>query len=289
MGQGADPMTSPIEEAVEARLVILGAGSVVHEYYLPALSMMGKLAAVEVVDANPEAISALQRRFPGAQYRCGNYEAILGDSEMRCGNDGVIVALPNALHVEASEGALSSGFHVLCEKPLALSVSDCTRLAKIAAENRRNLKVAMSRRYLPALMAATELMSSGELGVPLRIEVTDCAPFLWRPRTFSFFEPAAGGILADMGVHYLDYLGTLIGALEPVSYEDDFRGGVESAFTYDLRAGDVSIHMGLSRMAVSGAEIRFACEKGIIRIKKSKNRKSSSLAHRKRQKSGVSP
>ena len=275
-------MTSAIVvDAVEARLVVLGAGSVVQEYYLPALSMMGKLAAVKIVDENPETISALQGRFPGAQYQCGDYKALLSDGEMRGGNDAVIVALPNALHIEASESALRNGFHVLCEKPLALSASDCTRLARIAAENGRTLKVAMSRRYLPSLMATTELVKSGELGAPGGIEVIDCAPFLWRPQTFSFFEPAAGGILADMGVHYLDYLGTLVGPIEPVSYEDDARDGVESALTYQLRAGNVPIHMRLSRMAGVGGEIRIACERGIIRAKKSEESANLRLSRTK--------
>lgn len=263
-----EPLNEAISDAVTGKWIILGGGAVVAEYYLPALTMMGRLGSVAVVEANPETISALRHRFPDACYESAGYESALDRDEARGRTSAAVIALPNALHVSASRLALERGFHVLCEKPLALRTADCALLADLAASRQRSLKVGMSRRYLPSLMAATELVSSGELGAPFRIEVIDCAPFLWRPRTFSFFAPAAGGILADMGVHYLDYLGTLVGPLEPVSYEDDSRGGVESALTYDLRAGDVSVHMRLSRMAVAGAEIRIACERGTIRIKK---------------------
>ena len=205
-----------------AELIILGGGAVVAEDYLPALAIMGRLDAVTVVEANPVAIAALRRRFPEVNYEVSGYSSALDDGNAESGTSAAVIALPNALHVAASRIALERGFHVLCEKPLALRAADCALLGDLAASRQRLLKVAMSRRYLPSLMAVTELLSSGELGVPLRIEVLDCAPFLWRPQTFSFFEPAAGGILADMGVHYLDYLSTLVGPLEPVAYEDDF-------------------------------------------------------------------
>jgi len=249
-------------------LVILGGGAVVAEYYLPALAMMDRLGSVTVVEADPETISALRRRFPDASYQVAGYQTALSGRHARGQRSAVVVALPNALHVAAARRALEQGFHVLCEKPLALQAADCIFLADLAASRKRSLKVAMSRRYLPSLMAAAEFVGSGELGAPLRIEAVDCAPFSWRPQTFSFFELAAGGILADMGVHYLDYLSTLVGPLEPVYYTDDSHGGVESALTYHLRAGDVPINIRLSRIAGLTAELRIFCEKGTICVEK---------------------
>src|SRR5581483_10992994 len=96
----------------------------------------------------------------------------------------------------------------------------------------------------------------------------DCMPFLWRPRSFAFFAREAGGVLADMGVHYLDYLGTLVGAMEPVAYSDDARGGTESSLDYTLSAGEVEIAMRLSRIYQSGAYLTIRCEHGDVRIEK---------------------
>jgi predicted dehydrogenase/nucleoside-diphosphate-sugar epimerase len=251
-----------------AELLILGAGAVVEEYYLPALSAMGRLPSVTVADLDEDALSRLRQRFPAAGCERADYTEVLAGRGAASDNTVAIVALPTGLHVAASAKALENGFHVLCEKPLALAAEDCRRLAAIAAERRRQLWVAMSRRYLPSLMAARELVQAGELGRIRRIEVADRAPFRWRPRSFSFFDKRAGGILADMGVHYLDYLQTLVGPLQPVAYEDDRRGGVESALTYRLRAGEVPISMRLSRLDDWGGELAIECDNGTIRVRK---------------------
>src|SRR5262249_4013528 len=153
--------------------------------------------------------------------------------------DCVIVALPNQYHVDAVRLALMKNRHVLCEKPLALKAQDCSALRALAAQNQSQLKVAMSRRYLPSLMLARDIVVGKELGEVRSIEVHACTPFLWQPRSFEFFLPAAGGILADMGVHYLDYLDTLVGELRPLVYFDDAKGGTESSLSYRLAAGDV--------------------------------------------------
>jgi nucleoside-diphosphate-sugar epimerase len=56
--------------------------------------------------------------------------------------------------------------------------------------------------------------------------------------------------------------------MDPIAYEDDWRGGVESALTYELRAGDVPIRMRLSRTDGSGGEVLIECERGSISIGK---------------------
>jgi nucleoside-diphosphate-sugar epimerase/predicted dehydrogenase len=187
--------------------------------------------------------------------------------------DAVIVAAPNALHVPASRLALERGRYVLCEKPLALSEADCAGLAALAADKGRLLKVAMSRRYLPTWRLAREMTARGELGAIVGIDVVDRAPFGWRPRSFAFFAPEAGGVLADMGVHYLDWLATLAGPLRPLSYADDARGGVESNLSFALEsAAGAPVTLRLSRTRQGEQAIRIRCERGEIRIDKANER-----------------
>jgi nucleoside-diphosphate-sugar epimerase len=102
--------------------------------------------------------------------------------------------------------------------------------------------------------------------------VRDCSPFPWRPKSFAFFAPEAGGVLADMGVHYLDYLDTVVGALEPVSYTDDSRGGNEASLSFELRSGEIPVSMRLSRLDPAGAFLRFGCERGEILVEKQNER-----------------
>lgn len=250
--------------------VILGGGSVTAEYYLPALKILGFADRAAIVDPSDTSLSALGRAFPHFKLLQRDHRDFF--AAQSSAGQRVIVALPNHLHVEAVELALAAGHHVLCEKPLCLNAADCARLGQLAARNERGLKVAMSRRYLPSLMLAREMVRAREFGALLSIEIFDCAPFPWRPKSFSFFAPNAGGVLADMGVHYLDYVETLLGPLEPCSYDDDSHGGNESSLKYQLRAGAVPVFMRLSRLDPAGSFIRLQCERGDIRVEKKHER-----------------
>jgi predicted dehydrogenase/nucleoside-diphosphate-sugar epimerase len=231
---------------------------------------MGRLADVTVVDPDARLIRLRTPLLSDVEFSDQDYVSFLKaleppkDDECSC----VVVALPNQFHVDAVRLALERKRHVLCEKPLALKALDCSQLRALAAERQCLLKVGMSRRYLPSLMLARDIVTANELGAVRSIEVHDCQPFLWRPRSLAFFSREGGGILADMGVHYLDYLDTLVGQMEPVAYSDDAEGGTESSFTYNLVAGDVRVDMRLSRIQRSGAYIKITCERGEIRVEK---------------------
>jgi predicted dehydrogenase/nucleoside-diphosphate-sugar epimerase len=251
--------------------VILGGGSVTAEYYLPAMKTLSLSQRTTVADPSESSLAPLRREYPDVEFVQQDHRTLL-DGLAGAETGRIIVALPNHLHVDAVEQSLSLGHHVLCEKPLSLKARDCARLGELAERSGVRLKIAMSRRYLPSLMLAREMVHAGELGKVTRVEVFDCAPFPWRPKSFAFFAPEAGGVLADMGVHYLDYLQLLLGALEPVSYEDDWRGGNESSLTYQLRSNEAPVLMRLSRLHPAGSFIRLLCERGEIRVEKRNER-----------------
>ena len=228
--------------------------------------MMGRLADTTVVEPDTKAIRALQREFPATEFSVQDYATFL--KALVPSEAAVIVALPNQLHVAAVRLALDQGRHVLCEKPLALRAQDCSSLRALAADKRRLLKVAMSRRYLPSLMLTCDIIAARELGEVRSVEVRDCHPFGWQPRSFAFFSREAGGILSDLGVHYLDYIETLVGELQPLAYSDDAKGGTESSLSYILLASGVRVDMRLSRLDQTGAYIKIECERGQIRVEK---------------------
>ena len=260
-----------VTKTTRMRYFILGGGSVTAEYYLPAMRLMGRLADVTVVDADTNAVNDLRNTFSALDICGQDYASFLNTlapPPTKSPRDSIIIALPNQLHVDAVRLALEKKRHVLCEKPLALRAQDCRALGMLASKNQRLLKVGMSRRYLPSLMLARDIVIAKELGRVVSIEVQDCEPLLWRPKSFAFFSREAGGILADMGVHYLDFLDTLVGDLKPLSYTDDAKGGTESSLRYRLAAGDVQIDMRLSRISQSGAYIKIKCERGDIQVNK---------------------
>jgi predicted dehydrogenase len=90
----------------------------------------------------------------------GSYEALLADPEV----DAVYIPLPNHLHVEWSIAALRAGKHVLCEKPLALTVPDAERLVVEAEASGRLLVEGFMYRHHPAWGAVRDLVAAGRIG-----------------------------------------------------------------------------------------------------------------------------
>lgn len=253
---------------------ILGAGTVVHEYYLPALAAtrIAKRLTVVAPDAPDEGFfdGLASKTF----VRREDFRDVLQlMPKAQAGAKGlIIVALPNHLHIEACELAMRLGHDVLCEKPLSLSQEKCRRVDAIAREAGSRLTIAMVRRWLPSFMLAHQMIKAGDLGQVLAAEVIDCEPFSWRPQSIEFFAPEAGGILADMGVHYLDFLDQLLGPMTPMSYSDDARGGNESSCTLELTAGDVPVRLTLSRTRPGQTRCRFIGQAGTLTIQKDDER-----------------
>jgi nucleoside-diphosphate-sugar epimerase/predicted dehydrogenase len=255
----------------EFMVTILGAGRVVTEYYLPALRATGIASQIVVVDQDEASLAAVAEAHPTARCIRHNHASFLAglNEDIGASRNLLIVALPNQFHVEACTAALGRQLHVLCEKPLSLRADDCSRIADLARANRDVANVAMVRRHLPSWMLARQIVQGGELGRLTSVEVRDCAPFGWRPRSFAFFSPDAGGVLADMGVHYLDFLEWTLGPLWPRTWQDDWKGGTESSCVFGLSAGEVDVSIVLSRIDPAGAVMRFVGARGELTVPKS--------------------
>lgn len=245
------------------RFLILGAGAVTTEYYLPAMEMMGRLGDVLIVDPSPQAIKGVINKFAHVQYRQAGFLEFLSDISAKDVSTAVIVALPNSLHKPAVELALSKGFDCLCEKPLALSENDCLELGRRADAAGKILAVGMVRRLLPSHVGLSESLSSGLIGALKEIEIEDGEPYAWISDTGDFFKKENGGVLTDMGTHYLDYARQFLGALTPVSYEDDYKGGVEANCLLKLvSSAGVPVSIKLSRTHRLANKIVFKGECG---------------------------
>ena len=153
------------------RLLILGAGSVVTEFYLPALQLLHCLPNAFFVDSSGSALKNLARIAPRARYQQADFKDYLLDISVKGLFDAVVVALPNYLHVQAVELAMSLGFDVLCEKPLALEVNACLRLDKLSRETGQVLAVGMVRRYLPCELALRQALKEDLIGPLQEIDI----------------------------------------------------------------------------------------------------------------------
>ncbi len=233
---------------VPLKLLILGGGAVVRELYLPALDMLHLIAGTAVVDTCKSSLASIKDKYPGVDTRQADYRDILSRVGNRSEFNAVLVALPNFLHEAAVVEALELGFHVLCEKPLALSPDVCHRLEECARSHRRVLSVNMVWRLRPSIAAAREALAKGLIGKLTSVDIEDGSPYAWPVESGAPFMRENGGVLADIGVHYLDLLEVVVGRLSPSSYWDDSRGGVEANVEFRLTAKDrVQVRMALSR------------------------------------------
>lgn len=182
---------------------IVGLGNVVRAKFMPALRKSAQAELVACV-VRSEASAAIAEAF-AVPHRHATFDALLADAAV----DAVYIATPNSLHREHATQALRAGKHVLCEKPLALDVADAQAIVRAAQESQRVLGVCFQFRYDALFRRVREIVQQGDLGELRAALLTATSPVgpmrTWRNAA------AEGGVLSDLGVHYLDLLPWITG------------------------------------------------------------------------------
>lgn len=131
------------------------------------------------------------------------------------GFDAVSVCVPSAFHCAVAVESALRGFHVLVEKPMATSLAECDQMIDAAKKGRVLLMISHNQRFMPAHVAAREIISSGELGAPYLVQTVfgHGGPERWSPTGQWYFDAkqARLGVMADLGYHKLDLVQWLLG------------------------------------------------------------------------------
>ena len=228
----------------ELRIGIVGCGAVTAKYHLPALQHVAGVRLAALADPQLERTRELATLF-AVPHAVADYHDMLEHV------DAVVLALPHHLHAVIGVDVLKAGKHVLMEKPLANTVAECDALITAARDAGRVLAVGQVRRYMVAIQATRQWVSSGLLGDLEGFEVEEGGPYGWPVASDFFFRPemSGGGVLIDTGAHVLDALRWWLGDLQVTGYEDDNAGGIEADCTMKLNtAGGVAGTMVLSRL-----------------------------------------
>jgi nucleoside-diphosphate-sugar epimerase/predicted dehydrogenase len=243
------------------KILILGGGAVVKQCFLPAFVELGLEPLTTVVEPRPD-----QHGFEKVRIVVDDFRSFASSNDLSRFSH-CIVALPNSLHHEAVSEALRRGLHVLCEKPLALRASECQQLAELAEKQERVLAINMVRRLFHTSQIALDVIRNGWLGALRLVRMSHGGSYAWPVSSLAPFDPINGGVLADMGIHYLDLAEMLFGGLRPVSYRDDCAGGVESECEFELN-GDSSlpVTLSLSRTRTLKNQIEIVGSTGTLRI-----------------------
>jgi UDP-N-acetyl-2-amino-2-deoxyglucuronate dehydrogenase len=184
---------------------IIGCGRIARTH-AKHLSAHGRLTAV--CDIDIKKADELGRGYQARIY--GDYVKMLGSHPEI---DLISVCSPNGLHALHSVDALNYGFHVLCEKPMALNTKDCQLMIATAKAADRQLFVVKQNRYNPPVAALKQAISEGRLGRIYSIQLS-C---FWNRNSSYYQNSWKGSALMDGGTlftqfsHFIDLLYWLFG------------------------------------------------------------------------------
>ncbi len=209
---------------------VLGFARIAKNSVIPAINRTDKSEFYALASRDRAKLAECKSQFnPTILY--DNYEDLLDDPEVQA----VYIPLPNSMHQEWAIKAMNKGKHVLCEKPLALTVDDCKEMMAAAASNRVLLMEAFMYRYTDRTKKVQELLASGEIGAIKYINST-FRFFLDRANTIKIQPELGGGSLYDVGCYPVNFIGMVLGSL-PESYSAEFvlENGVDVIFSATLR------------------------------------------------------
>jgi predicted dehydrogenase len=207
------------------------------------------------------------------------------DEMIRSGEvDAVVIATPHWMHADLAVSALKSGLHVLCEKPLAVTVDQADRVLQAAAESRGMFVVVHQKRFEPAYLFVKQLLDSGELGPLYRCSMIESA---WRSEAYYRSSPwrgtwrgEGGGVLLNQAPHILDRYAWLCGMPETVTARCDTTlhdievEDTASAILHHANGAHGYIHIStieapaISRMVLCCDRGRITVENGKVQVSK---------------------
>jgi 1,5-anhydro-D-fructose reductase (1,5-anhydro-D-mannitol-forming) len=215
---------------------LIGASTIAREWVIDAIRVQSGNEIVAVMSADP----ARGKAFAQANRIAASHasiEALLADPKV----DAVYISTTNELHKAQTLAAAAAGKHVLCEKPLALTLEDardmvaaCKKAGVVMGTN-HHLRNAASHRKI------RELVQSGTIGTPLFARVFHAVYLPPHLQGWRLHNPSAGaGVILDITVHDADTLRFILGS-EPVeavalSQQSGMaKGGLEDGVMAALR------------------------------------------------------
>jgi xylose dehydrogenase (NAD/NADP) len=161
----------------------------------------------------------------------GSYQSLLDDPDV----DAIYISLPNSLHAEWTVRAAEAGKHVLCEKPLAVSVTECDQI--IAAAESAGVVVIEAVMYLhhALLSKGRQLIEEGAVGRVTLVRGV-LSFFLDRPDDVRWRPELGGGALWDVGSYPVSFIRRMAGDPEEVfGWQTLSESGVDETFAGLLR------------------------------------------------------
>jgi len=183
---------------------IVGSGFIAKTHVDSLRTVPGvEVVAVADIDEDRGNLFAAANQIPHVY---SSHSAMLADPAVHA----IVIGVPNRFHASIALDAFAAGRHVICEKPLALTIQDAEAMIAAARTKGLVLGYAEELSFVPKFLRAKELMESGGIGKPYLLRQCEkhagpYSPWFWNE------ELAGGGILMDMGCHAIESIRYTVG------------------------------------------------------------------------------
>ena len=191
---------------------IIGCGKIAQVRHIPEYAENKDARLLGFYDINKARAAALAEQYGGTAYE--TVEEMLANPDIAA----VSVCAANFAHAELTIAALNAGKHVLCEKPMAITLAECEAMVEAAKANGKFLMIGHNQRLAKAHAVARKLIVDGLIGdiVTFRTTFGHGGPETWSvdPGLNTWFfdkTRAAMGAMADLGIHKTDLIQFLTG------------------------------------------------------------------------------
>ena len=192
---------------------IIGAGMIGH-FHAKAITAMTGGTLHSVFDLRQEAAEKLAGEYGGTAY--SDMAEFLANEELEI----VTVGTPSGAHLEPSMAALNAGKHVICEKPLEITLERIDQLTAAAEANGKTIAAVLNRRFHPGMDAFKKASDEGRFGT-----LTNASAYVKWYRDQAYYDSAGwrgtwaldgGGALMNQSIHTVDSLLYLAGPVKSV-------------------------------------------------------------------------
>ena len=187
------------------RVCLVGAGraGLVHGFNFR--HRLAEVQLVAIVDAN-EAMAREKAAELDVPSVFDNIESALSQADF----DAVCIATPTFTHASIAIAAAQAGKHILCEKPMALTLDEADTMIAAARQAGVVLQIGFMRRFDPAFRAAKEQIEAGAIGDPIIVRTLTRGPGL--PPRWACDPATSIGMLAEVNSHDFDTIRWLAGS-----------------------------------------------------------------------------
>jgi glucose-fructose oxidoreductase len=180
----------------------VGLGGFALNQLLPGILRCKFCKPVALVSGHSDKAAAVAGQYgiePGNIYSYENFDSIKNNPRI----DVVYVVLPNGMHAEYTVRAFAAGKHVMCEKPMAVSVEECRQMIAAAKTAGKKLQIGYRMHWDAPTLACIDALRNNQIG-PIQIIEAETGFTIGDPRQWRLNRKlAGGGCLMDIGIYSL--------------------------------------------------------------------------------------